>query len=157
MRHFISITICILTVISSFAQVSLCDNTYVWDFCRDDGRKVTLTENFTLDFEEEFIRRGCTVLQRRNFGNLAAQSENEKSIHSLKDSNPNIEQSLKEIEAKSVIFGIVSLDSYHDVYSVYVTFEHLETKQILKSYRLFISKLDADLDELRRKAVRKCD
>jgi len=126
MKPLLLISILTFLLARSFAQSNNCNNTYVWDFCTEEGsREVTIAKNFTEDFEAELTRQNCVILQRRKFGNLAAQAENEKAIHTLKGSNPKIEQSLKDIKAESVVFGQISFNSYYDKYYIYISIEQL--------------------------------
>jgi hypothetical protein len=126
------IIFCLLVSVSLGAQNSKCQNIYVWEFIDQDNQKNNLTRDLTNSVEEALVNIGeCSVLQRRKFGSLQAQLQNESNVQSVRDMKSNIINNLSTNGAELVLFG--NIDSV-DIgkYKLKLTIEDIKTTKILR-------------------------
>jgi len=127
---------------------------YVWDFTTRYSQKNKMTSKFTHDFETAFVQFGCyKILERRNYGRLIAQIDNEKAISEISRISTDTLDNLKGIQANIVIFGEVFDDIDSGEIKITVTFQAFDgTKILMKSIR--ISRGKAGDAESREKAMK---
>jgi hypothetical protein len=136
----------------SFAQVDLCDNSYVWEFTTNEGERNQTTRLLSNDVEDILSQYpDCKVLQRSRYAKLLEQINNEKEIQSLNNVSTQIKNELRTIQARKVIFGSVNRDFQGNV-SLRLSFENLETSQI-KSNTIFLINEDYYNFEIRKKKL----
>lgn len=124
--------ICLLFSISLGAQNPNCQNIYVWEVYDQDNKKNNFTRSLTNSVEEALVNIGeCSVLQRRRFGSLQAQLENESNVQSVREMKSNIIDSLSTYGAELVLFGNLYMISSKE-YELQLRVENLKTSRILR-------------------------
>ena len=121
-----------------YAQKDVCKNIYVWDFTDENSKKTNLTELITQEIESALTETACTVLQRRNYAQLAEQVENENAVQSIEGMSSTINEELQSIKAETVLFGQAKADFAGNI-MLSVSFQSLLTKEILKSEYIFLT------------------
>lgn len=121
-----------------YAQKDVCKNIYVWDFTDENSKKNNLTGLITQEIESALTETACTVLQRRNYAQLAEQVENENAVQSIEGMSSTINEELQSIKAETVLFGQAKADFAGNI-MLSVSFQSLLTKEILKSEYIFLT------------------
>ncbi|HXG01253.1 MAG TPA: hypothetical protein VNL69_10705 [Bacteroidota bacterium] len=110
---------------------------YVWDFAMRNGTRNELTRQLTVEFEEKLTQGGaCTVLERRNFSRFIAQKDNERAILRLDGVSQATVDTLKSMDANTVVFGEVYDDVNSGSYKVTVTFQNFDNAKRVWSVRI---------------------
>ena len=139
------------------SQIVLCERIYLWEFTNRDSESDQVAKMLTNEVEDVLSSIDlCTVLQRRKFGELWEQIQNEKGILRLEHVPSHYLDSFRIAKADIVLFGMVQLDHDFDL-SVRLRFENLITSKIRTETVILKGKYatnhSARKDELRRRLL----
>lgn len=138
-----------------FHQAALAQNSriYVWDFSYRDGKTDDLTISLTDELEEALLRSECCeVLQRRNYSRLFQQRENEKAISGASQLSSDSKNRLTDINANTVVFGVLHDDTRSGQFKISVSFENLNGT-IEKGESVYMAKYDVNNPKKREEAI----
>ncbi len=128
------------------AQADFCKQAYVWQFSDEDGEETDLAQQLRDEVSEVLSHQfNCVLLQRGKFADILAHIDNEAAIHSANSIPTEIRQQF--VDAKIVIFGTVIQDYSSGVITLKLSFEKLETAEIIKASSVVLE----DNDRMTRK------